>query len=60
MPVDVTMEEPWSSVVCVEAQSHIIASALTDVDGVAPDGILKIIRRSAGDFHNVEGMLHKC
>ena len=44
MPVDVTMEEPWSSVVCVEAQSHIIASALTDVDGVAPDGILKIIR----------------
>lgn len=60
MPVDVTMEEPWSSVVCVEAQSHIIASALTDVDGVAPDGILKIIRWSAGDFHNVEGMLHKC
>lgn len=57
MPINVAMQEPRARVIGKEPNGDLVVCRRPDVDDVAPDGIVPVVRRVAGATDDGEGML---
>ena len=55
MPIDVTVEEPWSRIVSDKSDRDVVAR-LPVAHDVADDGIVKVISRVTSAADDVEGV----
>ena len=55
MPVDVTVQVPWTSVISRETESDVVTSC-TNADSVAARRVNVVVRRAACSADDVEGM----
>jgi hypothetical protein len=57
VPVDVTVEEPWSRVVSEEPNSDYVVGACSNAHDIANDGVDEVIGCVASAANYVEGVL---
>lgn len=57
MPIDVTVEEPWSRVVSEEPNGNIVGRACANAHDIANDGVVEIIGCVPSATNDVEGVL---
>ena len=55
MPVNVAVEEPRARVIRVETERHVV-TGLSDVNDIAPDWVVVVVRRAACDADDVQRM----